>query len=72
MDFKKLLDIVKETRFDNKPEEVVYYADGRYFNKNFMVYEYDPYAIGYKITWWQSGFRSVAELKYFKDFQERV
>lgn len=68
MDFERLVEIVKLTRFDNKPSEVIYYANGDYLNKNFMWYVYD----GYKAVWVQSGYKSVDQLKQFKDFQERL
>jgi len=74
MKFKDLARLVeasyKRERFEGKPEAVIYYADGRYFNKNFMVYSYDN-VWGYH-SWIQSGYSDVKQLKQFRDFQERV
>jgi hypothetical protein len=63
-----LIEEVKRRRFDNKHPDIIYYADGEYFNKNFMKYVVNHV---WGDSWVQSGYSDLKHLKQFKDFQER-
>ena len=71
INFGRFVETVKKKRFDGKPDEVVYYANGEFFDRRFMKYYFDPFAMYVTTLWVQSGYTSVEELKRFSDFQER-
>lgn len=68
MNFELMIQNCRKRRFDNKPDKVIYYADGKYFDKWFMKYHYD---ICFGVRYIQSGYNSIEQLKQFKDFQQR-
>ncbi|QDP59556.1 MAG: hypothetical protein GOVbin4162_130 [Prokaryotic dsDNA virus sp.] len=57
-------------RWDNVPDKVVYYADGKYFNESLFIWQKDPVWGG--CSWVQSGYRTVEQLKRHGDFQCRL